>query len=84
VVSKKVLWVSLETHFDGIAVIDAGADHLQEAVLGKVRIARVIEGLGKSPGQADVGLERADGKKSGIAGELARRWLDYAWCAEKG
>ena len=75
VVSKKVLWVSLETSFDALAVIDADADHFQEAVLGAVGIAGVIKCLGKSPGQADVLIELADGKQSGIAGELAVRWL---------
>jgi hypothetical protein len=83
VVSKKVLWVSLETSFDALAVIDADADHFQEAVLGAVGIAGVIKCLGKSPGQADVLIELADGKQSGIAGELAVRWLDHERRAEK-
>jgi hypothetical protein len=46
-------------------------------MLGKVRVAGIIECLGKSAGQADVRIELADGKQSGIAGELARRWLDH-------
>ncbi len=39
VVSKKVLCVRLETSFDTISVIDAGADPLKEAVLGAVGVA---------------------------------------------
>jgi hypothetical protein len=77
VVSKKVLWVSLETSFNAFAVIDTGADHLQESVFGEIWVARVIESLGKSPGQVDALIELADGKQSGITGELARRWLDH-------
>jgi hypothetical protein len=49
-------------------------------VLGKVRITGVIESTGKSPGQADALIELADGKQSGIAGELAWRRLDYQRC----
>ena len=39
VVSRGVLWASLGTSFDAFPVIDAGADHLQEAVLGAVGVA---------------------------------------------
>ena len=41
------------------------------------------EGLGKSPGQADARIELADGKQSGIAGELAGRRLDHLRCADE-
>jgi hypothetical protein len=34
-------------------------------------------------GQADVPIELADGKQSGIAGELARRRRDHEWRAEE-
>jgi hypothetical protein len=84
VLSQKVLWVSLETSFDAIAVIDAGADHLQEAVLCAVGIAGVVECLGKSPGQADALVVLADGKQSGIAGKLPPRRLDYERRGEAG
>jgi hypothetical protein len=64
--------------------IDAGPDHLQERVLGKMRITGVIESIGKSPGQADALIERADGKQSGIAGELTWRRLDHQRCPDEG
>ena len=83
VVSKKVLRISFETSFDAFPVIDAGADHLQEAVLGTVGVAGIPEGLGKGPYQTDALVELADGKQSGIAGELAGRWLDHERRAEK-
>jgi len=51
--------------------------------VGKVRVAGIIERLGKSPGQADTVFELADGKQSGITGELARRWLDHQLSAEE-
>jgi hypothetical protein len=41
-------------------------------MLGKVRVTGVIEIFGKSSAQAGVLIELADGKRSGIAGELAR------------
>ena len=83
VVSKKDLRISIETSFDAFPVIDAGADHLQEAVLGTVGVAGIPEGLGKGPYQTDALVELADGKQSGIAGELAGRWLDHERRAEK-
>ena len=43
----------------------------RDGVLGKVRVGGVIECLGKSPRQSDALVELADGKQSGIAGELA-------------
>jgi hypothetical protein len=52
-------------------------------VLGEISVAGVIEGLGKSPGQADARIELADGKQSGIAGELAGRRLDHLRCADE-
>jgi hypothetical protein len=63
--------ISLEMSFDALPVIDAGTDHLQERVLSKVRVAGVIESLGKSPRQADALIELADGQQAGIAGQLA-------------
>jgi hypothetical protein len=60
----------------GQDAVDAGADHLQERVVGQVRVAGVIEGLSKGPGQADALVELADGEQSGVTGELARRRLD--------
>jgi hypothetical protein len=69
VVSKKVLWVSLETSFDAIGVIDTGTDHLQEGVLGQVRVAGVVEGLGRGPGESNALVELADGEQSGVAGQ---------------
>ncbi len=59
------------------------ADHLRECVLGKVRVAGVIECLGKCPGQADGLIELADGEQSGIAEELALGWLNDERCAEE-
>ena len=84
VVSKEVLWASLETSFDAIAVIAAGTDHLQEYMLGAIWVTGVIERLGKSLDQADVRIELADGNQSSIAGELARRRLDHQRRAEEG
>jgi hypothetical protein len=69
---------------DALPVIAVSADHLRECVLGKVRVAGIIECLGKSLGQADVLIKLADGKQSGIAGELARRRLDHQRRAEEG
>ena len=71
VVSKKVLRISLETSFDAVPVIDPGADHLQEGVLGQVRVAGVVEAVGEGPGEADALVELADGKQPCVAGELA-------------
>jgi hypothetical protein len=47
-------------------------------------IAAIIVSLGKSPGQTDALIKRADGQHSGIAGELARRQFDHQRRAEKG
>ena len=75
----------METSFDAIAVIDAGADHFQEAVLGAVGVAGAsIESVGEDLGEFNMPVERVDGMQSGIAGGLARRWLDYEWRAEEG
>jgi hypothetical protein len=52
-------------------------------VLGQVRIARVIEGFGKGPSQADALVELADGEQPGIAGELTGRRLDDERRAEE-
>jgi hypothetical protein len=67
----------------GQDAIDAGPDHLQERVLGKMRVAGVTECLGKRAGQADALIELADRQQSGISGELPRRRLDHERCAEK-
>ena len=56
---------------------------VQVGVLDKVKIAGVIEGLGKGLGQADALVELADGQQPGVAGELARRRLDDDRQAEK-
>jgi hypothetical protein len=56
--------------------VDAGTDHLQERVLGQVRVAGIVEGCGEGPGQADALVELAEGEQPGVAGELARRRLD--------
>jgi HKD family nuclease/diadenosine tetraphosphate (Ap4A) HIT family hydrolase len=55
---------------------DAGPDHLQERVLGEVRVPGVVERLGKRPGEPDALVELADGQLPGVAGQLARRRLD--------
>ena len=77
VVSKKVLRISFETSFDAFPVIDAGADHLQEAVLD------AVEGVGANSAESQALVERSDGKHPAIAGELPRRWLDHERRAEK-
>src|SRR5262249_49188185 len=83
VVSQKVLWVSLETSFDANSVIDADADHLQEAVLCAVGVAKAVEGSGEGLSKPDVLVELADGPQPGVAGELARRRLEDQRRAEK-
>jgi hypothetical protein len=40
---------------------DAGADHLQEGVLGQLGVAGVVEGVGEGPGEPDAPIELADG-----------------------
>jgi hypothetical protein len=67
----------------GQDAVDARADHLQERVLGKVRVAGVVEGFGKGPRQADALVESADGEQPGVAGESARRRLDDELRAEE-
>jgi hypothetical protein len=80
VVTKKVLWVSLETSLEAIAAIEADADPLQEAVLGAVGVAEVVgDGLGASHAL----VELKDSEQSGISGELAWRWLDHQRRAEE-
>src|SRR6516225_6819916 len=63
VVSRGVLWVSLETSFDAISVIDAGADHIQEGVTRKVGVAGVVERFGGGPGEPEALVELADGQQ---------------------
>ena len=41
--------------------IDAGPDHLQKGVLGKVGVAGVVESISKSPREAEALIELADG-----------------------
>ena len=50
---------------------------------GEVGVAGVIEGFGKALGQADALVELPDGQQPGVAGQLARRWLDDEWGAEE-
>ena len=54
----------------GQDAVDAGADHLREAVLGKPGVARVVESLGESPREPDALIELADGQEPGVAGKL--------------
>ena len=63
--------------------IDAGPDHLQEQVLGKVGVAGIIERGGESLGEPDAFIELAKREQSSVAGELAWRWLDLERRAEK-
>jgi hypothetical protein len=56
--------------------LGARPDHLQERMFGEIWVAGVIEGLGKSMGQADVLVKLAEGQQPGITGELAVRQLD--------
>jgi hypothetical protein len=37
-------------------------------VLGQVRVAGVIEGVGEGPGEPDALIELADGEQPGVAG----------------
>jgi hypothetical protein len=67
----------------GEDAVDPAADHLQEGVLGQLRVAGVVERIGEGPGQADLLVELADGEQPGVAGELTRRWLDDERCAEE-
>jgi hypothetical protein len=53
--------------------VDAGADHLQEGVLGEARGAGVVERAGVGPGEPGAFVELPDGKESGVAGQSARR-----------
>ena len=39
------------------------------------RIAGVVEGSREGPGESDLFVELTDGQQSGVAGELAWRWL---------
>jgi hypothetical protein len=67
----------------GEDAVDAGADHLQEGVLGEVGVAGVVEGVGEGMGEPDALVELADGEQSRIAGELAGRRLDDERYAEE-
>jgi hypothetical protein len=67
----------------GQNAVDPGPDHLEEGVLAEVRIAGVVEGVGEGPGEANALVELADGKQSGVAGELPRQRLDDERSAEK-
>jgi hypothetical protein len=59
----------------GQDAVDAGTDHLQEAVLGQVGVPGIVESGGEGPGQANAVVELAEGEQPG-SGQLARRWLD--------
>jgi hypothetical protein len=67
----------------GQDAVDAGADHLQEGVLGQGRVTGVVQGVGEGPGESDALVELPDGKESGVAGELPRRGLDDERLAEE-
>jgi hypothetical protein len=60
----------------GQDAVDPRADHLQEGVRGEAGVARVVQGVGDGPGQADTLVERADGEQAGVPGERAWRRLD--------
>jgi hypothetical protein len=62
---------------------NAGADHLRERVLGGVRVAGVVEGSGEDLSKPDALVELADGEQSGVAGELAWRWVNDERRGEK-
>jgi hypothetical protein len=79
---RRVSWCVL-VRVAGQDAEDAGTDHLQEAVLGKVEVAGIVEGGGEGPGQPDALVELVDGEQPGVAGELARRRLDHQRRAEK-
>src|SRR5262249_55346783 len=61
----------------------AGPDHLQEGVRGEMGVAGVVEGGGEGPGEPNALVELADGQQPGVAGELARRRLNYDRRVEK-
>ncbi len=61
--------------------VGAGPNPLHERVLGEVRVAGVVQGLGEGPGQADALIELAEGQQPGIAGELACGRLNDERCA---
>ncbi len=67
----------------GQDAVNAKADHLQEAVLGQVGIAGVVQGPGEDSGQPDALVELPDGEQAGIAGQLAGRQLDDERRAEE-
>jgi hypothetical protein len=62
--------------------VDPAADHLQEAVLGEVGGAGVVQGGGESPGEPDKLVELANGQEPGVAGELTRLRLRPTRCKE--
>jgi hypothetical protein len=63
--------------------VDTTANHLQERVLGQIRVAGVVEGPGEGQGESDALVELADGQQPSIAGELTRRQFDDEWRAEE-
>ena len=60
----------------GQDAVNARPDHLQERVLGEVRVTRIVQGRGEGPGEPDALIELADGEQPGVAGQLTGRRLD--------
>ena len=46
---------------------NAGAQHLEEGVLGRAGVAVVIEGVGEGPAELQAVIELAEGEQPGIA-----------------
>jgi len=55
---------------------DAGADHLQEGVLGQIRIARIVEHRGELLRQPDTFVELSQRQQAGVGGERGVGHLD--------
>src|SRR6185369_10892462 len=55
---------------------DAHADHLQERVLGQLRIARVVEHRGEPLRQADAVVELSQRQQAGVRRERSLGHLD--------
>src|SRR6516162_11288527 len=52
-------------------------------MLAEVRVAGIVESGGEGLGKPDALVELADGEQSGVAGQLAWRWLDDERRAEE-
>jgi hypothetical protein len=59
-------------------------NHFQEAVLGAVGVAEVVDRPDKDTSEPDALVEIADGEQPVVAGELPGRRLNHERCAEKG